>query len=167
MAGGAVSGALFYGALGLVADIPYVRAVVTVIAAVWLVVCLGWHALGRTSVPFGRHAVQANRRLARRGAWGLVYFGALLGMGVLTEMASPLVIGGAWLSIAWGMHWGMSYGLGFGAARSMPAFRGAIAGSEGLSIHLPEKVIRRRNQFSTRVMGVSLSVVLLSFLLFV
>ncbi len=96
-----------------------------------------------------------------------MYFGALLGMGVFTEMASPLVIGGAWLSIAWGMHWGMSYGLGFGVARSMPAFRGAIAGPEGLSIHLPEKMIRRRNQFSARAMGVSVSAVLLGLLLFV
>jgi hypothetical protein len=167
MAGGAISGALLYGALGLVANIPYVRTVVAVIAATWLVVCLGWHALGRTSVPFGRQGIQANRSLARRGPLGLAYFGALLGMGVFTEMASPLVIGGALLSITWGAHWGLSYGLSFGVARSMPAFRGAIAGSEGLSIHLPEKAVRRRNQFSTRVVGVSVSAVLLGLLLLV
>jgi len=51
----------------------------------------------------------------------LIYFGALLGVGVLTEMSTPLVWAGVVYSAAAGLPWAIMYGLGFGLGRSMPA----------------------------------------------
>jgi hypothetical protein len=77
---------------------------------------------------YARLGIQANRRLAERGNWGMVYFGALLGIGFLTEVSTPLVAAGVVLSLASTATWGAAYGLGFALGRWRPAVVGLVAG---------------------------------------
>jgi hypothetical protein len=51
----------------------------------------------------------------------LIYFGALLGIGIFTEATTPLVWAGAFYSLAAGLPGGLLYGTGFGLGRSAPA----------------------------------------------
>jgi hypothetical protein len=89
--------------------------------------CLWWYARNSYRVPFGRSSVQANKSLVR-GWLGIVYFGALLGVGLLTEMSTPLVWAGAIYSVVTGPAAAAAYGLGFGVGRSSPAIAGAFLG---------------------------------------
>jgi hypothetical protein len=78
-----------------------------------------WHLSGRKGFRGDRRGVQANRQLVR-GAGGYAYFGALLGVGVITEMSSPLVWAGVLYSAVAGFSAAACYGLGFGLGRSSP-----------------------------------------------
>lgn len=85
-----------------------------------------WHWRGRSRFHFSRQSVQANHELARRGRRGAAYFGGLLGVGVLTEMSSPLV----WTSLVYaavtGVSTAASYAVGFALGRSTPALAAAV-----------------------------------------
>jgi hypothetical protein len=109
---------LWYGLLGAVGAVS--RGVLLPVAAVGYALCLIWHARRRDSVSFSRRSIQANRALVR-GTRGRAYFGALLGTGIFTEAATPLVWAGALYSLAAGFPGGLLYGAGFGLGRSTPA----------------------------------------------
>lgn len=157
---------LTYGGLALVASAFDARLVVRVVAIAWIAFCLCWHAFGFVKVPLGRESLQANRQWARKGPMGLVYFGAVLGIGLLTQMASPLVLGGALVAASSGVWWAVLYGTGFGAGRSLPAFSGAMAGLGRLDPgQLAARTISRRRTWATRLAGSAASLLALGLLL--
>lgn len=121
-----VSGALTYCALGLTTALLGATFVFRPIAVVWFVGTVLWYLAGSRRVPFGRASVQARRDLAQKGSPGLVYFGAVLGIGLLTQMAAPLVYGGALPTLSSSPSWGLAYGAASGVGRSAPAWAGAI-----------------------------------------
>lgn len=121
-----VSAAAWYGLLGAAGQLAGAGYVAPVVVAGYLY-GLWWHVRGRVVVPFGRASVQANRDLVR-GTPGLVYFGALLGNGLLTEMSSPLVWAGAGLALVAGPLAALGYGVGFGLGRSATALAGIPLG---------------------------------------
>jgi len=129
--GAALAGVLTYGGLALVARAFDAGLVVRVAAIAWIAFCLCWYAFGFTKVPLGRESIQANRQWANKGPRGVFYFGALLGIGLLTQMTSPLVLGGALVAASSGVWWAVLYGAGFGAGRSLPALSGAVVGLTG------------------------------------
>lgn len=90
---------------------------------------LVWHATRITVFPGSLDRTQARRELASRGMLGPFYFGAILGNGLITEMATPLVQVGPWLSLGWGPVAGVLYGGGFALGRSLPAWSGAVLGT--------------------------------------
>lgn len=124
-----IAGGLAYAALGEIGRLLGGRRLFGPAALAMLVGAAVWHGLGGRAVPFGRVGVQANRDLAFKGPWGIVYFGALLGIGLLTQMSTPLVYGGAVLSMASGAAGGFIYGAGFGLGRSLPALGAALRGT--------------------------------------
>lgn len=126
--GAITSATVVYGGLGLISSAGHATVPGIVAAIAWLAVSVGWHLTGRQNVPLGRKSIQANRRWAQSGPLGTIYFGSLLGVGFLTDMTTPLVIGGALLSVAIGTPGAVLYGLGFAAGRSSPAFAGALRG---------------------------------------
>jgi cytochrome c biogenesis protein CcdA len=163
--GALVSALLVYGGIGLAVSAAHGTAVARIVAIIWLAGCLGWHAFGFVKVPLGRESIQANRRWATKGPMGLVYFGALLGIGLLTQMTSPLVVGGALLSASSGVRWAVLYGLGFAVGRSVPAFQGAIFGlGVNNAVDLPMRTISRSQSGVTRIVGSGLSVLALAIL---
>jgi hypothetical protein len=85
--------------------------------AIWGTV---WHLGGHPSFPLSRAGMQTNRSLAKRGNIGMLYFGLVLGIGLATQMASPLVYVGAALALGWGMVVALPYGIGFAMGRSIP-----------------------------------------------
>jgi hypothetical protein len=89
-------------------------ALLAYLAALW------WHLLKRWRFPGDRRGVQANRHLVQ-GMPGRLYFGALLGAGILTEMSTPLVWSGMFFGLAGGALVAACYGLGFGLGRSAPS----------------------------------------------
>lgn len=113
-----LGGGLWYGLLGVVGAAS--RGILLPVAAACYALCLIWHARSGVSMSFWRRSIQANRALVR-GARGLLYFGALLGIGIFTEVATPLVWAGAFYSLAAGIPGGLLYGTGFGLGRSAPA----------------------------------------------
>lgn len=118
--------AAWYGLLGSAGQVAYLSYLAPLVVAGYLY-SLYWHIRGRVVVPFGRASVQANRDLVR-GTPGLVYFGALLGHGLLTEMSSPLVWAGAGFAAVAGPLPGLLYGIGFGLGRSATALAGIPLG---------------------------------------
>ncbi|MBO0822939.1 MAG: hypothetical protein J2P27_03650 [Actinobacteria bacterium] len=152
--GAAVAGVLTYGGLALVAAAFDARFVVRVLAIAWIAFCLCWHAFGFVKVPLGRESIQANKQWARKGAGGLFYFGALLGNGLLTQMTTPLVLGGALAAASSSVWWALLYGAGFGAGRSLPTFSGAMVGLGNLDPgELAARMISRRRTWATRLAG--------------
>lgn len=121
-----MAGLLGYTSLGLIGGLVGRRVAMPVALAAFLF-CLWWYARNSYRVPFGRSSVQANKSLIR-GWLGVVYFGALLGVGLLTEMSTPLVWTGAIYSVATGPAAAAIYGLAFGVGRSSPAIAGAFLG---------------------------------------
>jgi hypothetical protein len=109
---------MWYGLFGLVGLLA--KRVLLPVAILGFGLSLAWHIEHSGLVPFGRRSIEANGRLVR-GRPGLIYFGALLGVGILTEMSTPLVWAGVVYSAAAGLPWAVMYGLGFGLGRSMPA----------------------------------------------
>jgi hypothetical protein len=79
-----------------------------------------WHLLHRKSFRFNRAGIQTNRVLAKRGSAGMLYFGAILGVGILTEMTTPLVFLGPALAVASGFAAALPFALGFAVGRSSP-----------------------------------------------
>jgi hypothetical protein len=79
-----------------------------------------WHVSGLVGFPGDRRGIQANKHLVG-GLTGRAYFGALLGIGILTEMSTPLVWTGVIYSMAAGIPAAPLYGMGFGLGRSAPA----------------------------------------------
>lgn len=83
--------------------------------------CLYWHLNPKTRFRFNRQSVQANKDLARRTRWGALYFGGLLGTGVMTEMSTPLVWAGILLGATSGIVLAIAYAAGFALGRTSPA----------------------------------------------
>lgn len=124
--GATLAAALTYGLIGWVGTIfPPVAAAISLLAFAGSFV---WHLAGRRRVPWGHEHVQARRDLALRGVEGKLYFGAILGIGLLTDMATPLVYGGAALALSLGAFNGATYGVGFGLGRAIPAWFAAGLG---------------------------------------
>jgi hypothetical protein len=113
----------WFGLLGLIGNL--VRPILLPVAAIGFGLSLLWHGRHSGLIPFARRSVEANKNLVR-GLPGLLYFGALLGVGVITEMSTPLVWAGAVYSAAIGLPGAVFYGLGFGLGRSTPALVSAV-----------------------------------------
>ena len=164
--GAALAGVLTYGGLALVARAFDAGLVVRVAAIAWIAFCLCWYAFGFTKVPLGRESIQANRQWANKGPRGVFYFGALLGIGLLTQMTSPLVLGGALVAASSGVWWAVLYGAGFGAGRSLPALSGAVVGLGKLDPgQVAARIISRRRTWGTRLAGGAASLLALGLLL--
>ena len=99
-----------------------------VAAVVYLMWTATWYLRQLVRVPLGRDSRQSNRHFASRGVLGQIYFGGVLGVGLLTQMSTPLVYAGALLSLANGPMWGGVYGVGFGLGRSVTPWIGAMKG---------------------------------------
>ena len=92
---------------------------------------LVWHLSGGTGFPFDRSGVQANREWAMATRVGRVYFGYLLGVGVITHLTTPLVYALLALSAAAGWQAALALGIGFGLGRSLLAVAGAVLVDRG------------------------------------
>jgi hypothetical protein len=103
--GAVAAGALVYAAFGTLRLLLSPSWPLHGLALAALLGALVWHVCGRHRIPWGRESVQARRPTAERGWPGLLYFGALLGVGLLTEMARPLVLAGAVMAAAQGVLW--------------------------------------------------------------
>ena len=95
------------------------------------VLALAWHLSGRVGFPFDRSGVQANRGWAMSTRLGRVYFGYLLGLGVITHLTTPLVYALLALSAAAGWQAALALGIGFGLGRSLLAVAGAVLVDRG------------------------------------
>lgn len=113
--------------IGFLGAVP-ARVVYAMIGLGLLAYAVFWHATGRSTVPAGRQGFQARRAWVDEGRGGLLYFGAVLGVGFLTEMSTPLVHAGMALAAAHGPYQGMGYGAGFGAGRSLPTWTAVVLG---------------------------------------
>jgi hypothetical protein len=100
-------------------------------SAVLAVLALAWHVRGGAGFPFDRSGVQANRGWAMSTRLGRVYFGYLLGLGVITHLTTPLVYALLALSAAAGWHVALALGVGFGLGRSVLAVAGAVLVDRG------------------------------------
>lgn len=96
------------------------------LAAVLAALALVWHLTGRTGFAFDRSGVQANRGWAMSTRGGRVYFGYLLGLGVVTHLTTPLVYALLALAAAGGGQVAITLGVGFGLGRSLLAIAGAV-----------------------------------------
>jgi hypothetical protein len=119
------AGAFFYGAAGAIGNLVF-RWPLLLVALYLLVASTWWHLRRRGDVPAGRGGIQARRNWATQGRRGLAYFGAVLSVGVLTEMTTPLVYAG--LAMAGGSGWlgAAGYGVGFALGRSVPPWIAAL-----------------------------------------
>ena len=113
------------GVLGLAVPVTIARTFVWLTAGVAVL----WYISQRRVHTFALPGRQAVRKLAQRGVAGVFYFGAILGVGLVTEMSTPLVLCGVLSCVLAGPAYGVVYGLGFALGRSSPAFHGAIVKS--------------------------------------
>lgn len=92
-----------------------------------VVFALAWHARGARTFIGSRSGRQASRRVAQQARFGRVYFGAVLGFGVLTYMTTPLVYAGWLYGAEVGLPLSLLIGAGFGLGRSRPLATGLVA----------------------------------------
>lgn len=118
---------------------------------------LAWHATSLRGFPGSRDRVQARRDLVARGMLGPFYFGAILGTGLVTEAATPLVHVGPFLGLGWGPAAGIAYGMGFALGRSLPVWSGAALGNRlaphGVAIFFVKNRRRFRRAGSLACLG--------------
>ena len=133
----AVTGVVFYGSLGALGSVGgiWVERVFQVVALGILLGSFAWYVRWGVNFPGSRRGRQANRRRAQRGLRGSIYFGAVLGPGVLTEAATPLVLLGVALSVGYGLTWSAGYGLGFAAGRSAASWTGVVLGGRDVNVN--------------------------------
>lgn len=113
--------------LGVLSKLPFSRWLLLVAAGL-AAVGTAHYLVGNRPVRFAGTGRQANRDLAMSGPMGLVYFGWVLGLGVLTAVSTPLVWSGVALSAANGWQWGAVFGISFGLGRSVIGVAGALTG---------------------------------------
>jgi hypothetical protein len=162
-AGAAVAAVATYGAFGAIGSALGRPSVLLLLAVAVLFWACQWYLRGRYHLPGGRQAVQANRNLAVRGPAGMLYFGALLGVGLLTEMSTPLVYAGAALSLSQGIGWGALYGVGFGLGRSVPALAAALIPRRDISPAAIARTMAFTNRERSRWLGLATSAGVLAF----
>lgn len=126
---------------------------------------VGWHAKRSRCEPWARPGVQARRSLAKRNRRGVTYFGSLLGVGILTEMTTPLVIAGFLLAGAWPAPQALVYGLGFGIGRSAPAYVGLFLDDRRANAGSIAEWLLVKDHRTLSVTGTSTSLALLGFAL--
>jgi hypothetical protein len=118
--GACVAGGGFYGALGLLgAVLPGTsRTLAGRVFAGGLLLGLLWHAFrGDQLLAWPRR--QIRREVAHHPRYGMVVYGAVLGVGVLTLVTTPLVWIGAVGVVSSGSPLiGLTYGVGFGLGRA-------------------------------------------------
>lgn len=118
--GATVAGGMFYGALGLLgAVVPGTsRALAGTVFAGGLLLGLVWHAF-RGDQLFAWPRRQIRRDMAHHPRYGMIVYGAVLGVGMLTLVTTPLVWVGTLGVVASGSPTvGAIYGLGFGLGRA-------------------------------------------------
>lgn len=131
------------------------QLVFQLVAELFLLRALLWYIRSESHVPMASSR-QANHDRARHGTEGLLYFGAILGVGFLTRQSTPLVWPSVVLALASGPRWGLAYGVAFGVARSIPAWSGTAVNQSGDVLRLTR--IFTRGPWTNRVgRGVSLS----------
>lgn len=113
-----------FGAVGLV--IPHLALDAAAVAVAASACALALR--GGSRFIGDRRSWQANRARALRGPVGVLYFGALLGAGLLTEISTPIYYVALLLAAANGLGWAVIGGIGYGIGRSFPAIAGAGIG---------------------------------------
>jgi hypothetical protein len=162
LAGALASGTALYAALGALGSITRLWPVGLAAAAVLAIFSIGWHVRGRDTFRGDNQRRQARRDLAVRPPFGLVYFGALLGFGLVTAMSTPLVYAGAAFAFGIGGLPGACYGFGFALGRSVPGLAGVILPfSETLSPVAAGSYISGGFRKSRRSLGVAAASALL------
>ena len=127
--GAAFSASATYGVAGLLsAALP--GEVWRVLVGIAVLISAAWYLSQRRVYAFTLRGRQARRKRAQRGIFGVAYFGALLGVGLLTEISTPLVLCGLASCVLEGPLYGLIYGAGFAFGRSAPAFAGAASRRE-------------------------------------
>ena len=112
---------MFYGALGLLgAVVPGTSTTLAgYVLAGGLLLGFVWHAL-RGDHLFGWPRRQIRREAALHPRYGMLIYGAVLGVGVLTLVTTPLVWVGVFGAVASGSPAiGALYGLAFGLGRTI------------------------------------------------
>jgi hypothetical protein len=115
-------GALAYGAIGAIGSLlPWTSPAVLerTFLLIGGVTVLWYLAPAPQWLPSSRR--QVRREIARTGTAGAAFYGAVLGLGFLTIVVTPLVWFGLLASIVSGSAgWAAVYGAGFGLGRAVP-----------------------------------------------
>jgi hypothetical protein len=98
--------------------------------------------LSRRGFPGQNASYQANRDLAQSGLAGILYFGWILGLAVLTEVSTPFLYTGLTLAAAEGFRWAAAAGIGFGLGRSVPVLVGLLGSGRDADPHRLALTIR-------------------------
>lgn len=130
--GAVVAGASLYAIVGIAGLVPGARSFLLALGIALALLSSLWHLSGRDSFRGDRQRFQAKRSWVNRGRAGLFYFGAVLGVGLLTEMSTPLVYAGAALAAASGPLAAAAYGVGFGLGRSVPPWVAVAMGDRAV-----------------------------------
>ncbi len=117
-----------YTALGILGNVAGISTVALVALTATAAGSAVWYLSGRRQIPFGMATRQANRYAAHSGPLGVVYLGQVLGLGIATEMSTPLVWSGVLFAVGLGAPASAAFGLGFGLGRSAPVIAGAVIG---------------------------------------
>jgi hypothetical protein len=149
-----------FGLISVLSLAPGARLAAVVAAAVLTVRALRWHARGSGMFRLDRRAVQARRGRAGHGWLGTAYFGWILGVTLLTEMATPAVQALAVLGIAAGVPFGLAAGAGLGLARSAAPWLGALGPPQEPAV-IVRRYAERRLTGVFVLVGVLVSVVML------
>jgi hypothetical protein len=124
-----------------------------------------WHIRPLKRFRWSRFQHQASRPLSELGIPGLVYFGAILGVGIATEMSTPLVQAGAMGAIWGGAIWGAVYGACFGIGRSSPLWSAALSRDKSRSpASIIEHYVGPLRRHRMRYLGVTAGVLYLAIL---
>lgn len=139
-----------------------------VLASLLVVLCWSawWHGSGRVRFPGDRDRVQANKKLAQSGPGGTMYFGALLGFGFATRMATPLWYAIPLMGASGSVQSALALGVGVGLGRSWPAARavaGRDRGGKGLVARALDIAERHRADSFQAIVAIVLVIVALAY----
>jgi hypothetical protein len=119
-----------YGIIGLLGRalgrVAFIQHLLVLLAILALGLSAGWHVRGAPRVPAGRYGKQARRKYVGMRL-GKLYFGSVLGTGILTELSTPLVYGGLMLAAVVWSPGSLGYGVGFGLGRSVTIWIGLLS----------------------------------------
>jgi hypothetical protein len=155
-----LGGAAALGAISMPSAVPGARLAATVAGAALAVRALRWHARRAGLFRLDRRTIQARRGRAGHGWAGTAYFGLVLGVTLLTEMATPAVQALAVLGIAAGPAFALTAGAGLGLARSVAPWRGALSAEDSPAV-IVRRYAERRLTTAFMLTGLTVSAVLL------
>lgn len=162
--GSLLGGGATFGAFGLVGQVTWSTASSLLSGIGFLasaILLLAWY-LSQGRQPRASTGRQINRRLAQSGGMGAFAYGVVLGVGLLTVVATPAVWLGLGLSLLLGSWaWGLAFGVGFGSGRSAAVAAELFSRSErDIGMRVLERQLSRSSPI--RFVGVATGVGLLA-----